>query len=261
LLAPHPAAPSRRVTVPDVRGLFFSVCLPIAGKAGLRIVTVRLTEHPMPVDGLVVGQSPEAAARARRGSALTVRVWHPPARSTRAVRGRPPAPRLSDLLSKRLECRGRGPLTWPAAPVELRRGNDAMTTFEGLRLPVVAAPMFLISGPDLVVAACKSGIIGSFPAPNCRTVADLDSWMGTISDRLAGSGAAPWAVNLVTHSTNARLADDLRLVAEYKPAVGGRPGPAFGPRRRAGRGRGRPAGGGVRRGGEATARPGGRVAG
>jgi nitronate monooxygenase len=94
-----------------------------------------------------------------------------------------------------------------------------MTTFEGLRLPVVAAPMFLISGPDLVVAACKSGIIGSFPAPNCRTVADLDSWMGTISDRLAGSGAAPWAVNLVTHRTNARLADDLRLVAEYKPAI------------------------------------------
>jgi nitronate monooxygenase len=95
----------------------------------------------------------------------------------------------------------------------------AMTSFEGLRLPVVAAPMFLISGPDLVVAACRSGIIGSFPSPNCRTTDELDTWMGTISDRLAGTGAAPWGVNLVTHSTNARLADDLRLVGEYKPAV------------------------------------------
>ena len=94
-----------------------------------------------------------------------------------------------------------------------------MTAFEGLRLPVVAAPMFLISGPDLVVAACKSGIIGSFPAPNCRTTDDLDAWMGKISDQLDGADAAPWAINLVTHSTNARLADDLRLVAEYQPAV------------------------------------------
>jgi len=94
-----------------------------------------------------------------------------------------------------------------------------MTAFEGLRLPVVAAPMFLISGPDLVVAACKSGIVGSFPAPNCRTIDDLDAWMGKISDQLTGSDAAPWAINLVTHSTNARLADDLRLVAEYQPAV------------------------------------------
>lgn len=79
-LAPHPGPP-RRVTVPDVRGLFFSVCLGIAGKLGLRVTTVRLTAHPMPVDGLVVAQSPQRAARARRGSALTVQVWHPPTRS------------------------------------------------------------------------------------------------------------------------------------------------------------------------------------
>ena len=79
-LAPHPRPP-RRVTVPDVRGLFFSACLDITGKLGLRVTTVRLTAHPMPVDGLVVAQSPGPAARARRGSALTVQVWHPPARS------------------------------------------------------------------------------------------------------------------------------------------------------------------------------------
>ena len=79
-LTPHPAPP-RRVTVPDVRGLFFSVCLGITGKLGLRVASVRLTAHPMPVDGLVVAQSPKGATRARRGSALTVEVWHPPARS------------------------------------------------------------------------------------------------------------------------------------------------------------------------------------
>jgi DnaJ-like protein/PASTA domain-containing protein len=78
--APHPG-PSRWVTVPDVRGLFFSVCLGIAGKLGLRVSTVRLTARPRPVDGLVVAQSPGPAARARRGSPLTVQVWHPPARS------------------------------------------------------------------------------------------------------------------------------------------------------------------------------------
>jgi hypothetical protein len=83
-LAPHPDSP-KRVAVPDVRGLFFSVCLGITGKLGLRVITVRLTEHPMPVDGLVVGQSPGPAAQARRGSALTLQVWHPTTAS------RPPA--------------------------------------------------------------------------------------------------------------------------------------------------------------------------
>lgn len=96
--------------------------------------------------------------------------------------------------------------------------------FTSLRLPIVAAPMFLVSGPDLVVSACQSGVIGSFPTQNCRTLDDLDSWMGSITDRL-GIGAngstnlAPWAANLVTHSSNQRLADDLRLIAEYKPKL------------------------------------------
>ncbi len=94
------------------------------------------------------------------------------------------------------------------------------------RLPVVAAPMFLVSGPDLVLAACKSGVIGAFPTPNCRSVADLDAWMHRITDGLAAAKAAdpqariaPWAVNLITHSTNTRLADDLALVARYKPPI------------------------------------------
>ncbi len=95
-----------------------------------------------------------------------------------------------------------------------------------LRLPVVAAPMFLVSGPELVVAASTSGIVGAFPTPNCRTVEQLDSWLDTITSRLREARdkepsvpVAPWAVNLVTHSTNTRLADDLRLVAEYQPSL------------------------------------------
>jgi hypothetical protein len=79
-MAPHPRQP-RRVVVPDVRGLFYSVCLGITGKLGFHLNLVRLTEHPMPVDGLVIGQSPEPAVRARRGSTVTVQVWHPTART------------------------------------------------------------------------------------------------------------------------------------------------------------------------------------
>lgn len=87
-----------------------------------------------------------------------------------------------------------------------------------LRIPVVAAPMFLVSGPDLVIAAGAAGILGSFPTQNCRTVAELDSWMGRITDAPAAR-SRPWAANLITHSSNARLADDLRLIAEYRPPV------------------------------------------
>jgi len=82
LMASHPGPP-RRVTVPDVRGLFCSVALPITGKLGLRLTTIRLTEHPMPVDGLVVAQSPGAGTQARRGTTLTVQVWHPSVSATR----------------------------------------------------------------------------------------------------------------------------------------------------------------------------------
>ena len=87
-----------------------------------------------------------------------------------------------------------------------------------LRLPVIVAPMFLISGPELVIAACKAGVVGSFPTPNCRTPAELDAWMTQI---VAGVGEndAPWATNLITHSTNSRLPDDLALVKTHKPPL------------------------------------------
>jgi hypothetical protein len=76
-LAPHPREP-RRIMVPDIRGLFYSVCLEIVGKLHLRLTVVRLTEHPMPVDGLIVDQFPRPPAKMHRTSELTVQVWHPP---------------------------------------------------------------------------------------------------------------------------------------------------------------------------------------
>ena len=90
--------------------------------------------------------------------------------------------------------------------------------FDTLRLPVFAAPMFLVSGPEMVIAACKAGIGGAFPTTNCRTVDDLDGWMARITEALK-PGDAPWIANLITHSTNARLPEDLQLVARYKPPV------------------------------------------
>jgi nitronate monooxygenase len=96
-----------------------------------------------------------------------------------------------------------------------------------LRLPVFAAPMFLISGPALVLEACKSGIIGAFPTPNARPIAQLDLWMREITEGLArardsaepAATIGPWCANLVTHSSNTRLAEDLALVAKYKPPI------------------------------------------
>ncbi len=95
-----------------------------------------------------------------------------------------------------------------------------------LRLPVFAAPMFLISGPELVLAACKSGIVGAFPTPNARPIEQLEIWMRQITEGLAKAcdtqahgSIGPWCANLVTHSSNTRLAEDLALVAKYKPPI------------------------------------------
>ncbi len=86
-----------------------------------------------------------------------------------------------------------------------------------LRLPAIAAPMFLVSGPEMVIAACRSGIIGSFPAPNARTADDLENWIAKIEAALADDDrAAAWAINLVVHPSNDRLASDLDCVVRHK---------------------------------------------
>ena len=95
-----------------------------------------------------------------------------------------------------------------------------------LRLPVFAAPMFLVSGPDLVVAACKAGIIGAFPTTNARPIEELERWLETITTQLDAARRAdpdaviaPWCANLITHSSNTRLPEDLALIAHYKPPI------------------------------------------
>jgi len=87
-----------------------------------------------------------------------------------------------------------------------------------LRMPVVVAPMFLVSGPDIVIASARAGLVGAFPTPNCRTTQQLDQWMTQIVAETKDSDGI-WAANLVTHRTNGRLADDLALVAKHKPPI------------------------------------------
>lgn len=88
------------------------------------------------------------------------------------------------------------------------------------RLPVMAAPMFLVSGPDLAIACAKSGVIGSFPAPNARSVEILDGWLQQVTDALRDvPDAAPWALNMIVHSTYDRFDRELELVLKYKPKV------------------------------------------
>ncbi len=94
-----------------------------------------------------------------------------------------------------------------------------------LRLPVFAAPMFLVSGPDLVIAACREGVIGAFPSLNARPLETLEEWLEQISSTLAGDEQrrpgriAPWAVNLIVHRSNKRLAADLDLTVKYQAPV------------------------------------------
>jgi nitronate monooxygenase len=98
--------------------------------------------------------------------------------------------------------------------------TDALSRFRGrLRLPLIAAPMFLISGVELVAAACRSGVIGAFPTVNCRSSEELDAWLGKIESRLRGHDAAPVCPNLVVHRTNARLADDLKVLLKHRPEI------------------------------------------
>ena len=75
-LEPYADRPSR-VLVPDVRGLFYQACMEVAGRVGLHLAPIRLTPHPMPVEGLVVGQAPVPGKRVHRNSTLTVHLWHP----------------------------------------------------------------------------------------------------------------------------------------------------------------------------------------
>ena len=96
----------------------------------------------------------------------------------------------------------------------------------GMRLPVVAAPMFLVSGPELALASMKAGIMGSFPFPNARTLDDLDHWLSIVTQTRADwleadptAHIGPFAANMVAHRSYDRLAAELKLVEKYQPPV------------------------------------------
>ncbi|MET0272440.1 MAG: nitronate monooxygenase family protein [Phenylobacterium sp.] len=95
-----------------------------------------------------------------------------------------------------------------------------------LRLPVIGSPLFIISNPDLVIAQCKAGIVGSFPALNARPVSLLDEWLHRITEELAAwdrdhpeAPSAPFAVNHIVHKTNERLESDVELSTKWKAPI------------------------------------------
>ena len=98
--------------------------------------------------------------------------------------------------------------------------------FDRLRLPVIGSPLFIISGPELVIAQCKAGIVGSFPALNARPQTLLDEWLHRITEELAAwdrahphRPAAPFAVNQIVHRSNPRLDDDLAICAKWRVPI------------------------------------------
>ena len=94
-----------------------------------------------------------------------------------------------------------------------------------LSVPAFAAPMFLVSNPDMVIEACKAGVIGCFPVLNARPLEVLDEWMARITNELAGAEAAnpgniaPWSANIVVHRSNTRFEDDLKAIVKFKPPI------------------------------------------
>ncbi|MCA1453076.1 nitronate monooxygenase [Bradyrhizobium sp. BRP22] len=104
--------------------------------------------------------------------------------------------------------------------------NNIRSRFrERLSLPLIAAPMFLVSGVELVVAARRNGVIGSFPTVNCRDTEQLDQWLAEIEDRLqrhsdaSGKATAPICPNLIVHRSNARLQQDLDVLLRHTPEM------------------------------------------
>lgn len=90
----------------------------------------------------------------------------------------------------------------------------------GLKIPVMAAPMFLVSGPELLLSACRAGVIGAMPAANARSVEILDRWLAEISETLnRESVTIPWILNTIVHRTYDRFEGELELVKKYQPPI------------------------------------------
>jgi nitronate monooxygenase len=98
--------------------------------------------------------------------------------------------------------------------------------FDKLRLPVIGSPLFIVSGPELVIAQCKAGVVGSFPALNARPQAQLDEWLHQITEELAAHNrdnpdrpAAPYAVNQIVHKSNNRLQEDIATCGKWQVPI------------------------------------------
>jgi len=108
----------------------------------------------------------------------------------------------------------------------MKLGMSLPSIFDRLRLPVIGSPLFIVSGPELVIAQCKAGIVGSFPALNARPQALLDEWLHRITEELAAWNrdnpdrpAAPFAVNQIVHRSNDRLEADLATCAKWQVPI------------------------------------------
>ena len=112
----------------------------------------------------------------------------------------------------------------------MRDDSHLPQALRGLRLPLVASPMFILSGPELVIAQCKAGIIGSFPALNAREAEGepplLDTWLTQITEALDKHNqenpdrpAAPFAVNQIVHHSNSRLERDLEICVKHRVPI------------------------------------------
>ena len=103
--------------------------------------------------------------------------------------------------------------------------KDKISVFSGLSIPVIAAPLFLISGPKLVIECCKNGIVGTFPALNQRTTEGFEEWVIQIKAELdkfekeTGKTPAPFGVNLIVHNTNPRVQADLKICIKHKVPI------------------------------------------
>ena len=94
--------------------------------------------------------------------------------------------------------------------------------FDRLRIPVIGAPLFIVSNPDLVIAQCKAGIVGSFPSLNARPASQLDEWIHQITEELAAhdrdhpdTPSAPFAVNQIDHRSNDRFEHGMMVCAKW----------------------------------------------
>src|SRR3954468_1703699 len=114
----------------------------------------------------------------------------------------------------------------PAYAMKETKVTNFDSVLARLRVPVVGAPLFVISNPELVIAQCAAGVVGSFPALNARPASMLDEWLHRITEELAAwdrlhpeRPAAPFAVNQIVHRSNSRLEHDLECCVKWRAPI------------------------------------------